>query len=349
VIDEFREILIHALMITGFVFSMMLFIEYVNVITKGEWQNRLKNTKIGQLLLGVSLGIIPGCLGSFTVVSLYSHGVISFGTLTATMIASTGDEAYVMLSLFPKTALLITGIIFIIGFVAGYLIDKFYKNQSNMLPDHIHNFEIHEHDWCDCRPNINQIKMNINKITFARGLLIFILSIIFISTITEAIALHEHAESEPSWIPFTVAIVTMLALFVVVVVPEHFLEDHLWNHVLKKHLLRIFSWTFGALLVVHYAQDFIVIESFIKDNYFSVLLIAVTLGLIPESGPHLVFITLFAGGNLPLGILLASSIVQDGHGTLPLIPFSKKSFIYLKLINAFIGFAAGSIYYFLIL
>ena len=40
-------------------------------------------------------------------VSFYVHGLISFGTLTGGMIATSGDEAFVMLALFPKQALLL--------------------------------------------------------------------------------------------------------------------------------------------------------------------------------------------------------------------------------------------------
>ena len=74
------------------------------------------------------------------------------------------------------------------------------------------------------------------------------------------------------------------------------------------------------------------------------MLIAGLLGMIPESGPHMVFVTLFAGGYLPFGILLASSIVQDGHGALPLLAESQKSFILAKVINLVIGLAVGYLF-----
>ena len=36
----------HALMITSFVFIMMLLIEYINVMKKGIWQNNLKKAAV---------------------------------------------------------------------------------------------------------------------------------------------------------------------------------------------------------------------------------------------------------------------------------------------------------------
>jgi hypothetical protein len=74
-----------------------------------------------------------------------------------------------------------------------------------------------------------------------------------------------------------------------------------------------------------------------------VLILAVLVGIIPESGPHLVFVTLFAQGTIPFSILLASSIVQDGHGTLPLLAVSGRAFIWLKLVNIAFGLGLGMI------
>ena len=95
--------------------------------------------------------------------------------------------------------------------------------------------------------------------------------------------------------------------------------------------------------MIHILQNYIDLQSVVKENYLLVLLIAVLVGIIPESGPHLVFVTLFAAGSLPFGILLASSIVQDGHGMLPMLAVSRKGFILVKLINILVGLVIGLI------
>ena len=58
---------------------------------------------------------------------------------------------------------------------------------------------------------------------------------------------------------------------------------------------------------------------------------------------HMIFVTLFAQGSIPFSILLASSIVPDGHGTLPLLAVSKKGFIMLKIINVIVELVIGVI------
>ena len=47
-----------------------------------------------------------------------------------------------------------------------------------------------------------------------------------------------------------------------------------------------------------------------------VLLTGALVGIIPESGPHLIFVMLYAQGLVPFSVLLTSSFVHDGHGML---------------------------------
>lgn len=329
------QLLKHSFMITGFVFIMMLLVEYINVQTQGNWNERLKNSRWGQYALAAFLGATPGCLGAFSVVALYSHNVVSFGALVAAMIATSGDEAYVMLSMFPLKAVWLTVIIFVIGLVSGYVTDLVFKNRKHLLEDFDHCLEVHAQESCNCFPK-GQLLKQIKEITFQRTLLISMLVVFLIGLLYGTFGPQEW-----NWIRITLLVSAGFALFVVLTVPEHFLEEHLWEHVVKKHLPKIFLWTFGALIFIHLLSTYLDLESWIKANYLTVLIIAVLVGIIPESGPHLVFVTLFFQGSIPFSILLASSIVQDGHGTLPLLAVSRKGFIFLKIINVIVGFTIG--------
>jgi len=76
-----------------------------------------------------------------------------------------------------------------------------------------------------------------------------------------------------------------------------------------------------------------------------VLVIATLVAVIPESGPHLIFVMMFADGLIPFSVLLASSIVQDGHGMLPLLSYTVKDTVLIKLFNLTIGLGLGLIVY----
>jgi hypothetical protein len=156
-------------------------------------------------------------------------------------------------------------------------------------------------------------------------------------------AAHEEAQAPWDWIRITMLLSSLIGLLIVVSVPDHFLEEHLWRHIAKVHISRIFLWTVGALLLVDLLLSHAHIADIITDNPFSMLAIACLLGLIPESGPHLIFVTLFAQGAAPFAIILASSIAQDGHGMIPLLAHSRRAFFAVKAIKVVVAFILGLI------
>jgi hypothetical protein len=158
---------------------------------------------------------------------------------------------------------------------------------------------------------------------------------------------HDHGHGHTinllseDWMNVLFAGLSVIMLVVLIFASDHFVEEHLWNHIVKKHLPTIFAWTFGVLLVLGVVLHFVDIDNWISDNTALMILLATLIGIIPESGPHMIFVTLFAAGIVPFPVLLASSISQDGHAGIPLLAESKKSFAWAKLINCFIALAAG--------
>ncbi len=386
------EALKNSVLITGLVMIMMLMIEYINIHSHGKSFRKLKSSPVRQVVLAALLGLVPGCVGGFAVVSLFTHKLLSFGSLIAMMIASSGDEAFILMALIPGTAIILFITLFVIGVISGIVVDKFHKKEEAPFnPEH---YELHEN--C-CGPEKEAkirvfggtVKENLKRPSRERllimgGIAIFIMAVVLgllehdhsahapmeavhdhdhihtkecihdenvesdhVAHLTEADEhLHSHSSFDifsERWINLIFAGLSLLTLILTAKANEHFIKEHLWNHVVRKHLKSIFLWTFGALLIIHFGMQFLHIENWIADNIFLMILIAVAVGLIPESGPHMIFITLFAGGLIPFSVLLASSIVQDGHTALPLLAESKRSFFKAKAINLVIGLTVGVI------
>ena len=333
--ETLYKIGLHAIMITGFVFVMMLVIEYINVQSKGLWQKNLTKNKWSQYLIAGVLGAIPGCLGAFTVVAMYSHRLVSFGALVTTMIATSGDEAFVMFAMFPKQALLITVLIFVVGVLAGYITDKLYKPQKVLDKALLHKLPLHDEATCKCFEKdkiwVNLLHPSIYRLTTA------IIILVLITGVSTGIL----AGDLEIWMKISVILAFLFSLFIVTTVPNQFIKKHIWDHIVKMHLPRIFLWVFGTLLLMHFLMNYLDIQGWISTNMYVVLLVAVLIGFIPESGPHLIFVTLFAQGSIPFSILLASSIAQDGHGMLPLLAESKKSFFAVKFVNMIYAIVVG--------
>ena len=325
-----------ALIITGFVGMMMLLVEYLNVITGGRWQQCLAGHRWGQYFLGAFLGATPGCLGAFAVVSMYSHGMVTVGAVVATMIATAGDESFVMLAMVPKQALILVGILFVFGISVGALIDAISGGRMPRQPACREGFGIHREEDRDFFDR-TRIRSGWKECSAVRGTLALVLLLFGMG-----IGAGQLGPTDWNWIRVTMITLAAIALLIVMTVPNHFLEEHLWRHVVRRHAPRIFLWTLGALVTMHLLADVFPLERSVEEGKWLVLLLACLIGLVPESGPHLIFVTLFAKGMIPFSILLASSVVQDGHGMLPMLAHSRRDFFLIKIINFGAGLLLGA-------
>ena len=420
-------ILQQTLIITTLVIGMMMVIEFINVRTGGLWSKKLQKSPWIQILFAIVMGVIPGCLGTYTVVSLYVHRVVNFPALMAALITTTGDEAFFMFSLFPEKALFINLILIGLAIIIATILQFSMKNKFIGLRNEELSFPIHENEECShSHHHHHSVKKNIKNISFVRALLITLsLGVLILvlsgvidgshhlnllmggqseesvmhsleshhDTESPSLQVHSHCHhsesesevcvdshchhsesesevcvdshshhyesesevcvdshchshshgGEADWIRIILIVLFIAILIINIVAEEHFLEEHMWQHVIKVHLPKIFFWTFGVILCLTILNNYVNIHDLIDSKPFIVLLIAILIGLIPQSGPHLIFLILFANGDLPLGIFLANCIVQDGHGALPLLAESRKAFFISKGIKVAIAIVVGMI------
>jgi hypothetical protein len=332
--------------------TMLLLIEYINVTTRASGLNRLRKSRFGQVVVATFLGIIPGCIGGFATVSLFTHGVVNFGALAASMIATMGDEAFVMFASFPLQALILQGILIAVALAVGVVVNLTVKKfpapfAHNHLAIHAADGH-HHHEENTC----SSWKENLKNMSFQRALLIAGLLFFIVATLS-GILEHAHAHdencthSEPlflfseRWLNLLFSLVAAAVLVVIIRVNDHFLEHHLWGHVIKKHFAKIFLWTLGALIIIAFLNGYIEAETWVRNNPLSMYLAAILIGLIPASGPHLVFVLMFAQGSIPFSILLVNSIMQDGHAGIPLLAESKRGFIFMKCVKIILAVGAA--------
>lgn len=330
VIDNLK----HALVITTFVFVMMLLVDYLNVATNGKMRTIVRGNRLRQYTIASLLGASPGCLGSFLNVSFYIHGLLSFGALTGAMVATSGDEAFVMLSLFPGKALLLFVLLFFLGIVLARWTDFFADRLGIKACQECDLQKVHvakEWDRAD-RPDDQYVQ----RVSWKRAAVLLGTIIIF-----AALLLGRLGPAAWNWKRITMLVLVAASMVVIGSVRDHYLDEHIWKHLIIKHLWRVFLWTFGALLLVQTGLDYLNLNSFIESHLVYVLLISVLVGIVPESGPHMVFVMLFAQGSIPFSVLIAGSIVQDGHGMLPLLSYTLRDSIYIKLFNMAYGLIIG--------
>ncbi|MBQ3978146.1 MAG: arsenic efflux protein [Bacteroidales bacterium] len=334
-LDIILEALRSAILISGLVVVMMMLIESFNVESRGRIFMGLRKSGFAQVLVSALLGSIPGCVGGFAAVSLYTHRMLSFGALLAMMIATAGDESFMMLALFPGKALWLFLILFTLAVVTGLIADRIWKG-SRPLPTRLEDtYEIHEDD---CAHEAHHDEAGHGH-TFWKRIVMFIGVLVFVAALVSGLLEEETPDTDglnllsEEWMYWLFGALSLVVLGALLFASDHFVEEHLWEHIVCRHLPSIFAWTFGVLLAIGILFHFVDIESWVSGNTAIMILIAIAVGLIPESGPHLVFVTLFASGVIPFPVLLANSIVQDGHASLPLLADSKSAFLKAKALK----------------
>lgn len=114
-----------------FVGAVLLIFGYINYKKNGKLIESIEKSKNIQPIIGALLGLSPGCGGAILVMPLYIKGTVSFGTVIATLIATMGDSAFVIMTTMPFKYIWLSILSFITAILTGYVVD--YFNLGNKL------------------------------------------------------------------------------------------------------------------------------------------------------------------------------------------------------------------------
>ena len=117
------------LAVTVFVAAMVLLFSWLQYVTAGRFVDWIRENRRFQPFIGALMGLTPGCGGAIIVMPMYARGYVTYGTVIATLIATLGDSAFVLIgAIFQNSAFLIPVILvhaisFVVGVIWGYGID----------------------------------------------------------------------------------------------------------------------------------------------------------------------------------------------------------------------------------
>jgi Protein of unknown function (DUF2899). len=109
--------------VSAFVAVTVLLFSYLQYRTSGRIVTFLRNHRRMQPIAGALLGLTPGCGGAIVAMPLYIRGTISFGSVVATLGATAGDSAFVILAIAPGAGVYAYGLAFAASVAFGYAID----------------------------------------------------------------------------------------------------------------------------------------------------------------------------------------------------------------------------------
>ena len=127
------------LAVTVFVAAMVLLFSWLQYITAGRFVDTIRANTRWQPVIGALMGITPGCGGAIVMMPMYARGYVTYGTVIATLIATLGDSAFVLIgaavtdSSFIAPVIAVHLISLFIGICWGYLVDGMKITPSKPL------------------------------------------------------------------------------------------------------------------------------------------------------------------------------------------------------------------------
>ncbi len=154
-VDVLLDAMIDSVKLVPFLFVTYLVMEYIEHKTKDKTKETIKKSGKYGPLIGSVLGVFPQCGFSVSATNLYAARVITLGTLIAVYL-STSDE---MLPIFLSEAVPITtiltilGIKFVVGMIAGFVID-FVMRLKHKDEEEEKIIDLCEKEHCHCEHGI---------------------------------------------------------------------------------------------------------------------------------------------------------------------------------------------------
>ena len=118
------------LAVTVFVAAMILLFSWLQFITAGRFVVWIRENRRLQPVIGAMMGLTPGCGGAIIVMPMYARGYVTYGTVIATLVATLGDAAFVLIGAVFQDSSYLTPVIvvhatsFVVGVLWGYGVDS---------------------------------------------------------------------------------------------------------------------------------------------------------------------------------------------------------------------------------
>jgi hypothetical protein len=317
----------------------------------------LQRYRAWQVPIAAVLGAIPGCGAEILLVTQYTRGVVSFGAIVATLTATMGDSAFLLMAKDPPTAAIVIGLCTVAGIVAGYAVNFVHPNGLGVLRR-----EIAANLGCstplgdDARPSaLRRLAEKAWLLVFVPGLIVAILEGIVQVDVNAWFG--AYAAHEPTKILGFVGGLLCIAMFITrrdptkgyggidprvtmglppvrrMIVDTNFVT--FW----------VFLGLFGYEIVAHATGGGV--TQWLQATELLLPLMATLIGLIPGCGIMVVMTTLYIQQQLPLAALISAAISTDGDALFPAIALAPRAAILATLYTAVPALVMGYGWYFL--
>jgi hypothetical protein len=287
-----------------------------------------------QVPLASLMGAMPGCGGAVIVVAAYSSGSVSMGAVVATLTATMGDAAFLLIAKRPDAAAILLPLSFSVGIISGYVVDIFDKNKYEA------------HGEMKAIPVIN--------VTKPRGLAYLSYGLLIIPGLFFGIAGLMQVEFTGT-VAQAITIIALLGIFIGMLIwassPVKAMTSPENNPLprMVEETSFITAWVILAFLLFEYLTAFagLDLQAWFSAAGIMLPLIAILIGFIPGCGPQVLVTTFYINGLIPFSALLGNAIANDGDALFPAIALNPRVAFLATIYSAIPAFIVAYSFYLL--
>lgn len=296
--------------VSAFVAATLLLFYGLERIFRFDLGQAMGQARALQVPFAALLGATPGCGGAVVVVAAYASGKVSFGAVVATLTATMGDAAFLLIATRPDAAMALLPLQFVVGIATGWLIDRFLK--VDYRP---------QGGACEIAPRIGAPR--------ARDYAY--LAVALPGLVVGAAQIGSVELTHLLGIPVA-ALATagaFLGLAIWAVSPVTAMTNPADAPVTRmaEETAFISVWVILAYLAYDYAAAYAGLD--LKALFQTIApvlpLVGAAIGFIPGCGPQVIVATLYVHGVIPFSTLVANAISNDGDALFPAIALAPRA------------------------
>ena len=320
--------------VTSFVAGTLLLFFTLEKYLKIDLKNILLNKPKLEVFVGSFLGALPGCGGAIIVLTQYSRGKASFGSVVAALTATMGDAAFLLIAREPATGLLILLIGFFVGYVSGLLVNS------------IHGKSFMKMNGCDlirlnCKPSKYKSSKTLDLIWLALiipGMIFGILSAFQIDL--DAFFSNDFIKNPITFFGFFAGSLCLIMWIIPIISGFKYSPSGPNEKIIRRTVSDtnfITGWVILAFLAYELTSHFggFDLETIFNSYYMLIPLIAILIGFLPGCGPQILVTTLYLNGIIPLSAQIGNAISNDGDALFPAIALHPKAAFIATIYSAF--------------
>jgi hypothetical protein len=298
-----------------------------------------------QVPIAALLGATPGCGAEILLVTQYTRGVVSFGAIVATLTATMGDAAFLIIAKDPPSAAIVISLCTASGIVVGYVINWLHPNglgvlkrelEANILASASHVMTD------DARPGpVRRLAERAWLVLFVPGLVFGIFGSMFQMDVDSWFG-PLGAYEPTKWVGFAGALLC-IAMFITRRDPNGYggIDPRttmglppVRRMIVDTNFVTfwVFLGFFGYEFVAYWTGNGV--ANWLQASHVVLPLVATSIGLIPGCGVMILTTTLFLNHQIPLSAMISAAISTDGDALFPAIALAPRAAILATLYTA---------------